>query len=175
MYVALARMDDARRASHPRLDDDAVDARVERGARCEPGARVRRAARESDKESSRTLILAASRLDALLGEDRAARWTRGRARCAEAELVGQRYHRPLDWVPYPAGAHEIIVGESFVTADDGSGVVHMAPAFGADDYAAGQRHGLAFLQPVDCRGRFPDTLPLVGGIFVKDADAQHHR
>ena len=46
----------------------------------------------------------------------------------------------------------------------------MAPAFGADDYAAGQRHGLAFLQPVDGRGRFPADMPLVGGMFVKDAD-----
>lgn len=46
----------------------------------------------------------------------------------------------------------------------------MAPAFGADDYASGQRHGLAFLQPVDARGEFPATLPVVGGMFVKKAD-----
>ena len=45
--------------------------------------------------------------------------------------------------------------ESSSRADDGSGVVHMAPAFGADDYAAGQRHNLAFLQPVNARGEFP--------------------
>jgi isoleucyl-tRNA synthetase len=75
-------------------------------------------------------------------------------------------------VPYEDGAHEVIVAESFVTADDGSGVVHMAPAFGADDYAAGKRHGLSFLQPVDTRGRFPETMPLVGGMFVKDADSR---
>jgi isoleucyl-tRNA synthetase len=49
----------------------------------------------------------------------------------------------------------VIVGEEFVSADDGSGVVHMAPAFGADDYAAGQRHGLAFVQPVDGARRVP--------------------
>jgi isoleucyl-tRNA synthetase len=46
----------------------------------------------------------------------------------------------------------------------------MAPAFGADDYAAGRRHNLAFLQPVDARGQFPRDLPVVGGLFVKDAD-----
>jgi isoleucyl-tRNA synthetase len=46
----------------------------------------------------------------------------------------------------------------------------MAPAFGADDYAAGQRHKLAFLQPVDQRGEFPADMPLVGGMFVKKAD-----
>src|SRR6185312_6633852 len=44
-------------------------------------------------------------------------------------------------------------------------------AFGADDYAAAQRHGLAFLQPVDLRGEFPADMPLVGGMFVKSADA----
>lgn len=115
------------------------------------------------------IILAAERAAGVLGADYEDRWDvvqtlRG------TDLVGLRYQRPLDWVPYGEGAHEIIVGESFVTATDGSGVVHMAPAFGADDYAAGQRHGLAFLQPVDARGRFPETMPLVGGQFVKDAD-----
>jgi isoleucyl-tRNA synthetase len=57
-----------------------------------------------------------------------------------------------------------------VSADDGTGVVHMAPAFGADDYAAGQRHGLAFVQPVNPRGEFPADMPVVGGQFVKKAD-----
>ena len=88
------------------------------------------------------------------------------------DLVGPRYTRPLDWLEYPPeDEHEIIVGEEFVSADDGSGVVHMSPAFGADDYAAGQRHNLAFLQPVDARGEFPASMPVVGGLFVKDADA----
>jgi len=40
------------------------------------------------------------------------------------------------------------VAGGFVTADEGSGLVHMAPAFGADDYAAGQQYGLAFVNPV---------------------------
>jgi isoleucyl-tRNA synthetase len=48
--------------------------------------------------------------------------------------------------------------------------VHMAPAFGVDDYAAGQRHGLAFVQPVNARGEFPADMPVVGGKFVKQAD-----
>ena len=89
-----------------------------------------------------------------------------------SDLVGQRYHRPLDWVPFPDGGgdHEVIVGESFVSAEDGSGVVHMSPAFGADDYAAGKRHGLAFLQPVTSRGEFAAGVPVVGGRFVKEAD-----
>ena len=45
----------------------------------------------------------------------------------------------------------------FVTAEDGSGLVHMAPAFGADDYAAGQEHGLALLRPVAADGTFRGT------------------
>jgi isoleucyl-tRNA synthetase len=121
------------------------------------------------KESDGSLILAESRVNALLGDDHAERWTQ-LASLAGSDLVGLRYHRPLDWVSLSDGAHELIVGESFVTAEDGSGIVHMAPAFGADDYAAGKRHGLAFVQPVDARGRFPDNMPLVGGMFVKDAD-----
>jgi isoleucyl-tRNA synthetase len=88
-----------------------------------------------------------------------------------SDLVGKHYKRPLDWVEYKEGKHEMIIGESFVSADEGTGVVHMAPAFGADDYAAGQRNGLAFLQPVNLRGEFPTGMPLVGGMFVKDADA----
>ena len=117
-----------------------------------------------------TLILAASRAAAVLGDDWPDRWDIVE-RLSGSSLAGLRYHRPLDWVSYPAeGEHEVIVAESFVSAEDGSGVVHMAPAFGADDYAAGQRHGLAFLQPVDARGEFPASMPLVGGQFVKTAD-----
>jgi isoleucyl-tRNA synthetase len=126
--------------------------------------------RKAASSDARTIILAADRAPAVLGEDYATRWTQVRT-LTGAALVGARYRRPLDWLPYPANAaHEIVVGETFVSADDGSGVVHMAPAFGADDYAAGRRHDLAFLQPVDARGRFPEDLPLVGGRFVKDAD-----
>jgi isoleucyl-tRNA synthetase len=121
---------------------------------------------------TRTIILAEARARAVFGDDYATRWTLV-GTLTGADLVGARYRRPIDWVPYPEGTnHEIIVGESFVSADDGSGVVHMSPAFGADDYAAGRRHNLAFLQPVDGRGRFPTEMPLVGGRFVKDADPE---
>ncbi len=117
-----------------------------------------------------TILLAEARVPGVLGADWADRWNVV-ATHSGSSLVGREYTRPLDWVPYPdEGVHEIIVAEDFVTADDGSGVVHMAPAFGADDYAAGQRHGLAFLQPVTARGEFEDDIPLVGGKFVKAAD-----
>jgi len=131
---------------------------------------VELARREEDKDQ-RTLILAEARVAAVLGEDHDNRWRVVR-RLNGTDLLGMRYKRPLDWVEYPAeGVHEIIVGEDFVLASDGSGVVHMSPAFGADDYAAGRRHNLAFLQPVDLRGTFPPSTPVVGGLFVKDADA----
>jgi isoleucyl-tRNA synthetase len=121
-------------------------------------------------DDRRTLILAAARAAAVLGDDYGTRWETV-ATMPGSALVGLRYRRPIDWVPYPdAGDHEIIVGESFVTAEDGSGVVHMAPAFGADDYAAGRRYGLAFLQPVNAQGEFPAGMPVVGGLFVKRAD-----
>jgi isoleucyl-tRNA synthetase len=118
---------------------------------------------------SETIILAASRAHAVLGDDYSDRWdTVGRMR--GSELAGMRYRRPLDWAPFGEGEHEVIVTEDFVSAEDGTGVVHMAPAFGADDYAAGKRNNLAFLQPVDQRGEFPADMPIVGGLFVKKAD-----
>ena len=117
-----------------------------------------------------TIILADARAAAVLGADWTDRWSTVRT-LRGADLVGMRYTRPLDWAAYPDGTqHEIIVGEQFVSDDDGTGVVHMAPAFGADDYGAGQRHNLSFIQPVDARGRFPDSMPVVGGRFIKDAD-----
>ncbi|HEY7861653.1 MAG TPA: class I tRNA ligase family protein, partial [Gemmatimonadaceae bacterium] len=120
--------------------------------------------------SDPTVILAEARMRAVLGEDFADRWEQVRAWTGK-DLAKLRYRRPLDWLPYPSeGAHEVIVVEDFVSADDGTGVVHMAPAFGADDYAAGKRHGLAFMQPVNGRGEFPESLPVVGGLHVQKAD-----
>jgi isoleucyl-tRNA synthetase len=117
-----------------------------------------------------TIVLAEARVAGVLGGDWADRWDVVRTMSGR-DLVGRRYRRPLDWVAYPdEGKHEIIVPEEFVSAEDGSGVVHMAPAFGADDYAAGQRHGLAFVQPVNARGEFVDSVPEVAGLFVKKAD-----
>ncbi len=126
--------------------------------------------RKTGSADTRTIIMASARAAAVLGDDYAKRWTTV-GTLTGAELVGARYRRPVDWLEYPEGtSHEIIVGERFVSADDGSGVVHMSPAFGADDYAAGRRHNLAFLQPVNARGEFPAEMPVVGGLFVKAAD-----
>src|SRR5712692_7810718 len=71
------------------------------------------------------------------------------------DLVGQKYVRPLEMVPLPQeGQRAVIVAGSFVSADEGTGLVHMAPAFGADDYAAAQQYGLAFVNPVAPDGTF---------------------
>jgi isoleucyl-tRNA synthetase len=123
-----------------------------------------------DRENEGTLILAEARVSAVLGDDWNDRWDVVQ-RLQGSTMAGMRYRRPLDWAPFIDGEHEVIVAEAFVSAEDGSGIVHMAPAFGADDYGAGRRHGLSFLQPVDARGEFPADMPVVGGKFVKDADA----
>ena len=115
----------------------------------------------------RRYILAEARVEALFGEDAEVLKT-----YLGAELEGVRYRRPLDLVPEPddVGNGWTVVLEDFVSADDGTGIVHMAPAFGADDYAAGQRHGLPMLNPIDGAGCFVDEVGLVAGQFVKDAD-----
>ncbi|MEJ2539319.1 MAG: isoleucine--tRNA ligase [Gemmatimonadota bacterium] len=118
-------------------------------------------------EGGRRLVLAADRVEAVLGEDASVS-----DRFPGADLVGLRYGRPLEFVPVPddPGNAWTVVAEDFVSADDGTGIVHMAPAFGADDYAAGQRHDLPMLRPIDDSGVFDRELPTVGGRFVKDAD-----
>ncbi|MEO8199118.1 MAG: isoleucine--tRNA ligase [Gemmatimonadota bacterium] len=73
-------------------------------------------------------------------------------------LVGLTYRRPLNVVPLPADStHSIVVPGDFVTAEDGSGMVHLAPAFGSDDFAAGKQHGLALVRPVGTDGTFQGT------------------
>ena len=85
-----------------------------------------------------------------------------------SELLGLRYQRPLDVVPLPDDRESrLVVPGSFVTAEDGSGLVHMAPAFGADDYQAGVEHGLALVRPVAPDGTFSGTTwPEIEGRLV---------
>jgi isoleucyl-tRNA synthetase len=85
-----------------------------------------------------------------------------------AALVGATYRPPFDLVEIP-GAHRVVPG-GFVTTEDGTGLVHLAPAFGADDMETGRAHGLPVVKPVRQDGRFEEWIPLVGGMFFKDAD-----
>jgi len=120
------------------------------------------------EHEGRRLILAEARVEAVFGEGALVV-----DRHTAAELAGVRYRRPFDIVPAPDGAEETawrIYLEPFVTAEDGTGIVHLAPAFGADDYAAGKRHALPMLRPVADDGRFGTSIDLVGGMPVKEAD-----
>lgn len=63
-----------------------------------------------------------------------------------------------------------IVNDDYVTLTDGTGIVHIAPAFGEDDGRVGKRYGLPFLQMVDDRGCFKDTITDMVGVFCKDGD-----
>ena len=112
------------------------------------------------------LVVARSRAAALFGEERIGR------RVGADELVGRKYRRPFELIPAAdvrGRAWEIIPGD-FVSDEEGSGLVHMAPAYGADDHRAGKDFGLAVLEPVRADGTFAAELPLVGGVFFKDAD-----
>ena len=115
----------------------------------------------------RRYIVAEARREAIFGEG-----AEVLAAHRGADLTGWRYRRPLDLVrePEEPGNGWTVVVEDFVSAAEGTGVVHMAPAFGADDYAAGQKHGLPLLNPIDDAGRFAEDVDVVGGLFVKDAD-----
>ena len=64
-----------------------------------------------------------------------------------------------------------IVVTDFVSMEEGTGIVHIAPAFGDEDLGAGRRHNLAFVQPVDLQGVVIGDYPFAGK-FVKDADEE---
>ena len=84
-----------------------------------------------------------------------------------SELLGVHYQAPFTIVEV-ADDHRYVVAADFVTTTDGSGLVHMAPAFGADDMEVGRRENLPVVNPVGPDGRF--TTGPWEGQFVKDAD-----
>jgi isoleucyl-tRNA synthetase len=85
------------------------------------------------------------------------------------DLVGAHYRPPFDFVEIAGdGDRHYLTRADFVSADDGSGIVHLAPAFGADDMEIGRREGLPGANPVDATGAF--TVGPWRGTFVKDAD-----
>ncbi len=89
-----------------------------------------------------------------------------------SELVGRRYKRLLDWYPIDESAPAYtVLSADFVTTEDGTGFVHIAPAYGQEDNDLGRAQGLPVLHPVDGAGRFREGSP-VSGQFVKDADKE---
>lgn len=63
-----------------------------------------------------------------------------------------------------------VILADFVSVEEGTGIVHIAPAFGQDDYEVGQKYGLPVVQPVDVKGEFTSEVTPWKGVFVKDAD-----
>ena len=91
------------------------------------------------------------------------------ARCKGSDLVGQRYEPLYSFLPVSEN-HAYVTEADFVTTGDGTGIVHVAPAFGADDLALGQQLGLPVIQTVLPDGTFRAEVKPWAGQFVKDAD-----
>ncbi len=93
------------------------------------------------------------------------------------DLVGWHYQRPFTFLTAAedGGDPWRVVEADFVSTEDGSGIVHLAPAFGEDDFQVARREGLPMLNPVDADGAFDRTVPAWAGQFVKDADAVDRR
>ncbi len=111
------------------------------------------------------LVLAEARLDILDDDTTVIERHKGR------DLIGRRYE-PLyrvAGIDYPAHAWRVCAAE-YVTVDDGTGIVHIAPAFGAEDFEVGQREQLPMVNPVAPDGVFQDEAPVVAGDWFKDAD-----
>ncbi len=87
------------------------------------------------------------------------------------DLVGLRYRQLADAVDVDAQKAFVVVAGEFVTNDEGTGLVHMAPAFGADDYDTVRREGLAFVNPVGEDGRFIGTAwDAINGLTVFESN-----
>lgn len=86
-----------------------------------------------------------------------------------AELIGKRYQPIFPYFADREGAFRVIA-DSFVSTEEGTGIVHTAPAFGEADFYASQKSGIPLVCPVDNNGLFTEEVPEYQGKFVKDAD-----
>ncbi len=115
-----------------------------------------------------TLILADALKATVLGaEAEVVRRMRGR------ELAGSRYEPLFDFYVAKRAQHRAawtVIAEEFVTTTDGTGIVHIAPAFGADDLESGRRHELPRLETVDDAGVLVAACGKFAGLWFKDAD-----
>lgn len=111
------------------------------------------------------LVLARERLDVLEGDYTVLETVRGR------DLLGRRYEPVyrVAGVEYPDHTWQIRPAD-YVTVEDGTGIVHIARAFGAEDDEVGRRFDLPLVNPVTADGHFDDTAPLVAGAWFKDAN-----
>ena len=120
------------------------------------------------EHEDRRLVLARARLAAYareLGEDPTVL-----AGYTGAQLLGLRYAPPFAYFSDSANAFQVLRGD-FVTTEDGTGIVHMAPAYGEDDKATTDTVGIVPVTPVDAKGRFDASVPDYQGVQVFDANA----
>jgi len=112
------------------------------------------------------LILAESRLEVIGGEWEILERYKGR------DLVGRAYERLFDHYAEAdtEGKAWRVIPADFVSVSDGTGIVHMAPAFGADDFQAAQENGLPMITAVNPDGTFADKVDFLAGTWFKDAD-----
>ena len=111
------------------------------------------------------LIMAEDLVDDVLGEGASARIT---GRASGAALVGLHYRRPFDDVAAPGHSNGWrVVPAEYVTTEEGTGLVHLAPAFGEVDRQIGRENGLPSLNPVGSDGRFTDEIAWLAGQDVR--------
>ncbi|MFW6066697.1 MAG: isoleucine--tRNA ligase [Myxococcota bacterium] len=117
-------------------------------------------------EDGERVVLASALVEKILGdrEHRVVGERKG------SDLVGMRYAPPFRYAEPEGGKAHVVVPGSFVTLDAGTGMVHVAPAFGEDDFQVRKEHGLGFLQLVRPDGTFPPDVTDFAGRFCKDAD-----
>ncbi|AEE90871.1 Isoleucine--tRNA ligase [Tepidanaerobacter acetatoxydans Re1] len=110
------------------------------------------------------LILAEGRLETLEGEYTIIDKFPGE------KLVSLKYEPIFPFFEEEKDKAYYVVTADFVTLEDGTGIVHIAPAFGEDDSRVGHEYGLPVIQPVDAQGKFTEKVSPWAGMFVKDAD-----
>ena len=113
-------------------------------------------------EKTERLVVAAD-LASVLGEDR-----KVIATFIGKDLEHTKYSRPFDFVEIN-DSHFVVLAD-YVTVEDGTGLVHQSPAFGADDLEVCRKYNLPVVNPVNPDGHFQKEVPLIGGVFFKDAD-----
>ncbi|RNL86456.1 isoleucine--tRNA ligase [Halostreptopolyspora alba] len=116
-------------------------------------------------DGTERLVVAEELFSAVLGEG----WELTGERFEGAEMEHWTYQRPFELVSFDEPAHFVLLAD-YVTVGDGTGLVHQAPAFGADDMATCRAYGLPVVNPVTADGTFEAGLDLVGGLFFKTAD-----
>lgn len=112
-----------------------------------------------------TLIMAKDLVEKVLGEElfTITKEVKG------ADLLGLRYQRLFDYLPVEEDICFVVEAE-FVSTEDGTGIVHMAPAYGADDLEVGLKNGLPVIHGVGLDGNFISAVTPVAGLFFKEAD-----